>query len=94
LKDPCLEKALHVVETMNFSKNERDWYEDHLKYLRMEVSVIKKVKAESEARGIAKGRAEEQVTIAKNMLKKGAKIEFIAEVTELSLNQVESLRTP
>ena len=54
LNDANLKKAITVLEVMNFSAEERDFYEDHLKWLRIETNTLKKMKEE----GIAEGRAE------------------------------------
>jgi predicted transposase YdaD len=43
---------------MNFSDEERDFYEDHLKWLRIETNTLKKMKEEGIAEGLAEGRAE------------------------------------
>jgi predicted transposase/invertase (TIGR01784 family) len=62
LDDPALKKALNVLEVMNFEPDEREAYEDHLKWLRMETSALKK----HEAKGREEGRVEgEQIGIAK-----------------------------
>ena len=54
LNDSRLRKALTVLDVMNFSSIERDAYEDHLKWLRIEANTLKK----AESKGIAKGREE------------------------------------
>ena len=48
---------------------------------------------EGEAVGIAKGEAKEKLATAKRMLAKGCySLEVIAELTSLSIEQVESLK--
>lgn len=66
--NPELKKAMHVMEVLNFSAEEREAYEDHLKWLRMQTSVLKKMKADAktreargEARGIGIGLAQGQI---------------------------------
>jgi predicted transposase/invertase (TIGR01784 family) len=58
LNDANLKKAITVLEVMNFSDEERDFYEDHLKWLRIETNTLKKMKEEGIAEGLAEGRAE------------------------------------
>lgn len=103
LDNASLKKALTVLDVMNFTKEERDAYEDHLKWLRIEANTLKKVEAQAEARGIqigetrgetrgkAEGEIKKAIAIAKNLLKENAKIEYVAKVTGLSINEVNKL---
>ena len=50
-----VEKAIEVLEVMNFTEEERDAYEGRLKWLRIEASSLKKASTEGEARGMKKG---------------------------------------
>ena len=62
LENNDLKKALTVLEIMNFSDEEKEAYDDHLKWLRIETNTLKNY----EQKGIEKGRAEgEQIGIAK-----------------------------
>ena len=54
LNDMSLKKAVGVLDVMNFTEEERDAYEDHLKWLRIEANTLKK----AEAKGIERGREE------------------------------------
>jgi predicted transposase/invertase (TIGR01784 family) len=58
LDNAALKKALTVLEIMNFSEQEREAYEDHLKWLRDEASAVKKAEDRGEGRGIEIGKAE------------------------------------
>ena len=103
LDQPVLKKALTVLEVMNFSPEEREAYEEHLKWLRIEANTLKKYKnlgfeaglAEGEQRGRiegkAEGRAEEKTEIAKSMLAEDIPIPTVARVTGLSEAEVEKL---
>jgi predicted transposase/invertase (TIGR01784 family) len=55
INDASLKKAIEVLEVMNFNEEERDFYEDHLKWLRMETNSLKKAEEKGEERGIEKG---------------------------------------
>jgi len=88
LKDSNLEKALDVLEYMNFTQMERDAYEDHLKWLRIEASSLDKAKAESRAEGKAEGKVE----VAKTMLSKNRSIDEISELTGLSAEEIVKLK--
>jgi predicted transposase/invertase (TIGR01784 family) len=58
LEDPNLKKALGVLEVMNFTDEERQSYEDHLKWLRIEMNTLLNYERRGEAKGLEKGRAE------------------------------------
>ncbi|MDD9140162.1 MAG: Rpn family recombination-promoting nuclease/putative transposase, partial [Candidatus Cardinium sp.] len=50
-----LKKALHVLDTMNFTDEERMAYEDHLKWLRIEANTLEKARREGMRIGEEKG---------------------------------------
>lgn len=88
LNDEALKKALTVIDVMNFNSEERQAYEDHLKWLRIEASTLKKQWEE----GIAEGEEKKAIKVAKNMLKLGLPIEIIMQATELSKEEIEALK--
>lgn len=53
-----LKKALNVLEVMNFTEDERQDYEEHLKWLQIQTNTIKNYEQRGEERGMVKGRAE------------------------------------
>jgi predicted transposase/invertase (TIGR01784 family) len=55
LDNPSLKKALAVLTVMNFDAMEREAYEDHLKWLRIEANTLKKYETEGFERGLEKG---------------------------------------
>jgi predicted transposase/invertase (TIGR01784 family) len=56
------------------------------------MTFAEKIEARGEARGQAEGKASEKVAIAKNLLNEGVEPAFIAQVTGLSLAEIEQLR--
>lgn len=97
---PALKKALGVLEVMNFQEDELQAYEEHLKWLLMEDSALKKSEAKGFAKGKAEGKAEGReegekakalavANIAKNMLAKGIDLETVSSVTELSIEDIK-----
>lgn len=100
LNDKNLRKALTVLEVMNFSTEEKDAYEEHLKWFMTEASTLKKRyeqgKAEGIEQGIEQGKAEgiEQgiKKVAINMLKQNLDIKFISQVTGLPVDQINKLK--
>jgi len=92
LNNPTLKKAISVLEVMNFNDEERNSYEDHLKWLMIEASTVKKAEEKAEARGKAEGKAEEKMEIAKEMIADNEPIEKIIKYTGLTLEQIEDLK--
>ena len=92
-----IQKAMTVLEAMNFNSEERDFYEDHFKWLRIETNTLKKMRDDSlkegivkgEAIGMVKGKMEEKIEIAQKMLKRGHPIDEIMEDTELTAEQIK-----
>ncbi|ABE04275.1 hypothetical protein RBEMOGI_1033 [Rickettsia bellii str. RML Mogi] len=70
---------------MNFSEEERQAYEDRLKWLMIEANTIKK----AETTAIEKRNIE----IAKKMLIKGKPLDEIIEFTDLTEEQIKELKT-
>ena len=108
LNDVNLKKAINVLNVMNFSNDEREAYEERLKWLRMETSTLKKYEqkcreegreegiAEGEARGINKGKIEgkieRNIEVAKNLLLAGVSVDIISSSTGLSVLEIEKLK--
>ncbi|WP_341755651.1 Rpn family recombination-promoting nuclease/putative transposase [Candidatus Tisiphia endosymbiont of Ptychoptera albimana] len=96
LDNVALKKALTVLDVMNFTDEEREAYEDHLKWLRIEANTLKKQLekgiAKGREEGIAKGRYEERISMAKEMLLNDESMEKIIKYTKLSKSQIENLK--
>ncbi len=90
LDDPALKKALNVLEVMNFAPEEREAYEEHLKWLRMETSALKKYETKWFSDGKAEGREEEKQNIARKALAKGMGIGEVSELTGISIEDIQS----
>ena len=84
LDDPALKKALGVLDVMNFAPEEREAYEEHLKWLRMETSALKK----HETKWFEEGRAKEKKNMARMMLQEGIDIQRISKITGLSEDEI------
>ena len=95
LNDPNLKKAINVLNVMNFTPEEREAYEDHLKWLRIEANTIRNYEQRGEVRGRAEGKAEgekkKSIDIAKKMLARNKSIEEIMEFTELTAEEIKTL---
>ena len=86
---PELKKALHVLDTMNFKPEEREAYESHLKWLRIETNTLYKRYED----GKIEGRKEGIIEMAKKMLSKQKPIEEIIELTDLTREQIEQIKS-
>ncbi len=108
LKNEKLKKALTVLEVMNFNAEEKEAYDDHLKWLMIEANTLNKYEqkgiekgrkegiAEGRKEGIAEGmeRGVEKgmIDVAINMLKLQQNIELIHKVTGLAISKIEELK--
>jgi len=101
---PVIKKALKVLEVMNFTAEERDLYEGHLKWLMVEASTLGNYEAIGEAKGFERGKAKgieegreegEQIRAKKtacNMVRDGVNLEKISEYTGLSMTDLKNLQ--
>ncbi|MCE3231714.1 MAG: hypothetical protein K0R52_1642 [Alphaproteobacteria bacterium] len=87
LDNPALKKALNVLDVMDFGDEEREAYESHLKWLRLEASTLKKY----EAKGFMEGKAEGKIEIAKELLIEGIALEKVVKITKLAPEVVTEL---
>jgi predicted transposase/invertase (TIGR01784 family) len=55
MNQPDLKKALNVLDVMNLTTEERNSYEDHLKWLRIEANTLKKYKKDGYVEGLEEG---------------------------------------
>lgn len=93
INNPILKKALDVLDVMSFGDEERESYEEHLKWLRIEANTLKKYEAKGFAEGEIKGKIEgiqeALLLVATKMFGQGASIQHIAQITGLSHEEIE-----
>jgi len=101
--DQKLCKAVDILNIMNFTNEEREFYESHLKWIRMEHSALRKAELDGEAIGMEKGIKEgikegmekgikkEKIETAKNLFKLGMDIDVIKSVTCLSDKEIKEI---
>ncbi len=78
--NPGLKKAIKVLGVMNFSEEERESYEDRLKWLRIESNTLKKAEQ--------KGAKNKELEIARRMLKDGENVAKIKKWTGLTSAEI------
>ena len=95
INKPELKKALGILEQINFTDEERNAYEDRLKWLRIEMNTLKKQfndgMAAGEAKGKAEGQTEKSIEIAKKMLSDGLEFPIIKKYTGLCDEEILDL---
>ena len=93
LDNEKLKKALHVLDVLNFSEEERELYEDHLKWLRIEANTLKKTAEKAREEGIVEGVEKRNIEVAINMLNQKLNDKLISSVTGLSLEEITKLKS-
>lgn len=88
-----LKRALEVLDIMNLSEEERDTYENRLKWMRLQASALKKMEEKSIEKGMEKGieigleigeaKVEKMVI---QMLHQQLDLNIISQITGLSVN--------
>ncbi len=91
MDNPALKKALNVLDVMNFGDEERQAYEEHLKWLRIEANTLKKYEKKGFEEGKVLGKAEALQELAKKLLKKGIDPNEVTELTGLNAAELAKL---
>ncbi len=91
LQDKIFEKVFEAAEIAKFSIEEREAYEESLKYYRDIKNVVDTSKEEGREEGRGKGRDQRNFEIAIKMKKNGESIEKIIEYTGLTQSEIEQL---
>jgi predicted transposase/invertase (TIGR01784 family) len=91
LNHPSLQKALHVLEVMNFRPEEREAYEDHLKWLRIETNTLKKAEERGREQGIQEGIQKGHIEIARKMVENGMPMDQVIQITGLPEHVLKNL---
>jgi len=89
--DEVIERAYEELNRFSYSEEEMNTYESEEKRLRDSQSILNYQFSAGEDKGIAKGKAEERMTVAKKMLSAGADIAFIMQCTGLSEAEIKHL---
>ena len=83
-----LAEAKEVLDIMRLDKEQQYGYNRYLDYLHYKASEILSLRLVAED----KVRQDRNVEIAKNLMIKGAEDTFIADITGLTLGQIEEIR--
>jgi predicted transposase/invertase (TIGR01784 family) len=105
LENPITEEAVAQVQESAFTTAELQSYDRYWDSIRMEVSLVSGARREGLAEGLQKGEEiglqkglavllEAKHAMARSMLAKGLPVADIAEITGLSVTEVEQLQAP
>lgn len=92
---PGLEEARQKLQYYSMSAEERYAYDEHINAIMIQNDVISTARLEGREKGLKEereqGKEEEKKKIARRMKQEGIPAETIAEITELSLTEIENL---
>jgi predicted transposase/invertase (TIGR01784 family) len=91
LQEKVFQKLFAAAEIAKYSKEERELYEESLKYYRDLKNVVDTAFEEGEVKGKIEGKIEERIEIAREMKADGLSIEKISKYTGLSKAEIEKL---
>ena len=91
LQDRIFEKLFEAAEIAKFTADERDAYEESLKYYRDIKNVVDTSRQEGIIEGIEQGTKSKSIEIAKQMKKDGLSIKKIILYTGLSQQEIEKI---
>ena len=94
-----LAEAKERLREENLEATDREAYRQFLKDRQYEISILASTRAEAELEGLRKGIEQgmeqgqrlQQIRIAQSLKRSGSPVEFIAEVTGLTIAEVEAL---
>ena len=91
LQDKIFQRLFEAAEIAKFSSEEREAYEESLKYYRDLKNVVDTSREEGVLEGIEKGIEKRNIEIAKEMKEEGESIEKIMKYTNLSREEINEL---
>ena len=91
-KNKEIDKAKKELERLAMNPEEKEMYDLRMKAIRDEMNIRESGYIDGLAAGETKGKKEQKIEIAKNMLKKQMSIQDIADVTGLSSEEIETLK--
>ena len=91
-EDGEIKEAIEQLEEMSADENERYLYELRERGRLMYNTEIAEAKSTGREEGIQVGKTEEKIEIAKKLLNKGVSIKDIAEITDLTEEEIEKLK--
>jgi len=95
-QDAVFKKLSEIAEVASLSKKEREEYDESLRHYRDTIAVMEGQYLEGERKGLEKGRAEGErkkaLDMSRMLLAKGFSPSEIAEISGLSVEEIEKLQ--
>ena len=91
-KNKEIDKAKKELERLAMNPEEKEMYDLRIKAIRDEMNIRESGYIDGLSAGETKGKKEQKIEIAKNMLKKQMKVQDIADITGLSPDEIEALK--
>ncbi len=91
LKDPIFDKIFQTAEIANYSKMERNQYQESLKYHRDLVNSLNYAEKQGIEKGIEKGIETTQLAIVKNCVEEGFTLKQISKITSISIDDLKKI---
>ncbi len=92
--DVVFEKAFNLAEVANLTPEELSQYERSLKYQWDDYAKLTTAEQKGLIKGKIEGKIEGKMEVAQALLRKGSDPAFVAEVTGLSIDQIQQLQKP
>ena len=91
LQDKIFEKLFESAEIAKFTSEEREAYEESLKYYRDIKNIVDTSREEGKIEGKIEGKVERSIEIAKQLKKNGVSPQIIQQSTGLSMEEIDQL---
>ena len=88
---PEIEKAIELSEEAAYSPAELEVYDQYWDSVRVQHAYMRDAEKKVRAEGMEKGRTEEKLAIARNLLNSGVPLDTIAQSTQLSIETIKQL---
>ncbi|WP_253302396.1 Rpn family recombination-promoting nuclease/putative transposase [Wolbachia endosymbiont of Psylliodes chrysocephala] len=89
--DVIIKKAYEELNRFNWSEKEFIAYEQEIKRILDEQAVLAQKLDDATEKGREEGKKQAKIAVAKNSLKAGVSIDVIAEITGLSIDEIQKL---
>ena len=90
-REAIKERLEELASRGNMSKEERAQYDYEWKIYNDYLNTVNSAEKKGHAEGLAEGRSSEKNEIAKKMKAKGQPTDFIADITGLTIEEIEKL---
>ena len=91
LQERIFTRLFEAAEIAKFTPQEREAYEESLKYYRDLKNVVDTSREEGREEGLEQGKNIERINIAKSLRDKGMSKKEVSEITGLSIEEIEKL---